>query len=101
MPAVLSNGPRILALYPAAFVGWIPQAIVKAGAIFLMGFVDAAPEHRRSFEKILHPQGNDPAAWGQATLRVEKGVPGGPFKTGTEVRLRDVRPIADVLGKAF
>jgi len=101
VPVVLSNAHRILALYPADTVGPILRAIVSAGAIFLMTFADSPPEGRRQFETVLHVNGPDPPGWGQATLRIEKSPVGGPFKTGSEVRLREIPAIADVLSTAF
>ena len=101
VPVVLSNAQRILPLYPTETVGPILRAIVAAGAIFIVTFADTAPEGRRYFETILQLKGQDPPEWERATLRVEKGPAGGPFKADSELRLREIPAIADVLSKAF
>lgn len=98
---VLSNGHRIVALYPTAKAGPTVRSIVEAGVSLLMTWADAPPAGRLAFEHILHVTGNEPAAWRKAVLHVERGGPAGPLRTGSDVRLGDWPAVTAVLSKAW
>jgi len=96
---VLSGAHRLGALYPLETVGPTVRSIVELGGSMLMVWADAPVAGRLEFERILHVQGDEPAKWREAVLTVERGWPTGPLRSGAEVRLRDVAPIASVLEK--
>ena len=99
---VLSNGHRLLALYPEiGAVAPTVRAIVGAGVAFIMTFADAPPGGRVAFDTVLQLEGRDPESWRQATLRVEKTPSSSVFPAGSEVRLADFKPVAAVLGREF
>jgi hypothetical protein len=98
--AVLSNGHRIVALYPTPdAVDPTIRAIVGADTILIMTFADAGPDGRFSFENVLHLEGSIRDGWRSASLTVEQWAPGGPFEAGTKYRLVDLTPLADVLAR--
>lgn len=101
IPLVLSNAHRILALWPAEVMSSVLRVITSYRVILFLTFADAPPDGRRAFETVVHLSGDSPTAWEQATLRIEKSPPDGPFKAGAQLSLRDIPPIADVLRRAF
>ena len=99
---VLSNGHRLLALYPeVGVVAPTVRAIVNAGVALIMTFADAPPGGRVAFDTVLHLEGQDPKNWRQAKLRVEKAPSTSVFRSGSEVRLADFEPVAAVLSREF
>ena len=99
---VLSNGHRLLALYPEiGVVAPTVRAIVGSGVVFIMTFADAPPGGRVAFDTVLQLEGQDPGSWRDATLRVEKTPSTSVFRSGSEVRLADFGPVAAVLGREF
>ena len=99
---VLSNGHRLLALYPeVGVVAPTVRAIVSARVVFIMTFADAPPGGRVAFDTVLHLEGHDPKIWRQSKLRVEKAPSTSEFRSGSEVRLADFEPVAAVLSREF
>ncbi len=98
---VLSGGQRLAALYSLEAVGPTVRSIVQFGGSMLMTWAEAPPEGRLEFERILHVRGYEPSKWREALLTVEKGWPTGPLRTGAELRLCDVPPVATVLGRTL
>jgi len=99
---VLSNGHRLLALYPElGIVAPTVRAIVGAGVVLIMTFADAPPGGRVAFDVVLHLEGHEPKEWRQAALRVEKAPSSGPFRAGSKVRLTDFEPVAAVFRREF
>ncbi len=96
---VLSNGHRLVSSYPPNTLTSVLGAIVGAGAAMFMTFADSPPASHRAFESALHLEGNDPRAWKQATLRVERGPSKGPLRAGSEYRLSELDPVAAVLAR--
>ncbi len=94
---VLSNGHRLVSSYPPNTLTSVLGAIVGAGAAMQMTFADSPPASHRAFESALHLEGNDPKAWKQATLRVERGPSTGPLRAGSEYRLSELDPVAALL----
>jgi len=98
---VLSGGQRLAALYSMETVGPTLRSILRFGGSMLMTWAEAPPAGRLEFERILHLEGNEPSQWRDAVLRVERGWPSGPLRTGAELRLRDLAPVASILGRTF
>jgi len=98
---VLSGGHRLAALYSADTVAPTVRSIVEFGGSMLMTWADAPVKGRLEFERILHLKGDDPSQWRTAVLSVEKGWAGGPLRTGAELRLADLAPVASVLGRSW
>jgi len=97
---ILSNGHRVVALYPSPeAVALTVRAIVATDSILLMTFADAPPEGRLAFDTVVHVAGSESKRWREAKLRVEKGPPNGPLRQGLECRLEEFAPIAAVLAK--
>ena len=100
--AVLSNGQRIVALYPTPqAIAPTIRAIVEAGTIMIMTFADAGPEGRFQFDNVLNVEGSVTRGWQEATLKVEKWSPSGPFRVGTALRLGDLAPLAAVIARGL
>ena len=100
--AVLSNGHRIVAIYPTPdVVDPTLRAIVASNTILIMTFADAGPEGRFRFENVLNLEGTVRDGWRSATLTVEKWGPGGPFEAGAKHRLADLPTVAEVLTRAL
>jgi len=97
MVLVLSDAQHMVVFYPTATVASLVRAVVEAGAILFVTFVNTPPQSRQEFETVLHVEGNDPRAWREATLRVEKGPSAGPLRGGSTHRLSEFNPIATVL----
>lgn len=95
--AVLSNAHRLGGYYPVESIGPMLRAIQATGVISLFTFADAPNDGRFAFDIVLRLEGRDPKAWRQATLRVEKGLESGPFRTDTTYRLAELDPVAKVL----
>jgi len=98
---VLSGGQRLAALYPVEAVGPTVRSIVQFGGSMLMTWSDAPDAGRLEFEHVLHVKGSDPSKWRDATLTVEKGWSAGPLRSGAQVRLSEVAPLATVLGRTL
>jgi hypothetical protein len=98
---VLSGGQRLAALYPMEAVGPTIRAIVQFGGSMLMTWAEAPHEARLAFERVLHVKGYEPSKWRDALLTVEKGWSTGPLRTGAELRLSDVTPVATVLSRTL
>ena len=98
---VLSGGHRLAALYSRAEVAPTLRSILEIGGSMLMTWADAPPAGRQEFDHVLHLKGYEPVNWREATLKVEKGWPSTPLRTGTEIRLADVPLIAKVLAKSM
>ena len=98
---VLSNANRLGAYYPVEIVGPMLRAIKESGVVTIMTFADAPNEGRFAFDVIVHVDGGDPTAWRLAKFRVEKAPPGGIFRSGSELLLADVEPVAAVLRREF
>ena len=97
--AVLSNAQRLGGYYPVESVGPLLRAIQSTGVITIITFADAPNDGRFLFDVVIHVAGHDMANWREATLRVEKGLPDGPLRTGSEHRLRDLDFVANVLAQ--
>lgn len=98
---VLSGGQRLAALYPSETVGPTVRSIVQFGGSMLMTWAEAPHEGRLAFERVLHVRGYEPSKWRDAVLTMEKGWSTGPLRTGAELRLGDVAPVATVLGRTL
>ena len=98
---VLSGGQRLAALYPVEAVGPTIRSIVQFGGSMLMTWAEAPNEGRLEFERVLHVKGYDQSKWRDAVLTVEKGWSTGPLRTGAELRLGDVAPVATVLSRTL
>jgi hypothetical protein len=98
---VLSGGQRLAALYPSEAVGPTIRSVVQFGGSMLMTWAEAPPGGRLEFEHVLHVKGYEPSKWRDAILAVEKGWPTGPLRTGAELRLGDVTPVATVLSRTL
>ncbi len=98
---VLSGGQRLAALYPPEKVGPTIRSIVQFGGSMLMTWAEAPAENRLEFERVLHVRGFESSKWRDAVLTVEKGWSTGPLRTGAELRLGDVAPVAMVLGRTL
>jgi hypothetical protein len=96
---VLSNAHRLGSLYPVEIVGPLLRAIRETGTITIMTFADAPNDGRFAFDLVVHLTGHDAENWKQATLRVEKGLPDGPFQTGSEYRLCDLDFLSHVFAR--
>ena len=97
MVLVLSNGHRLVALYPSGTLAPSLRIMNEVGATLIMTFADASPASHRAFGTILVVEGNDVREWKRATLRVLKGPADGPLRTGVEYRLGEYAPLADIL----
>jgi len=98
---VLSNGHRLVALYPPGSVEPTIRAIVDYGVVFILTFADEPGPTRLAFDTVLTVRGHDDLrSWRDAVLRVEKAVPAGPFVPGFEARLGQIPLIATVLDAA-
>jgi len=98
---VLSGGQRLATLYPVEAVGPTIRSIVQFGGSMLMTWAEAPDEGRLEFEHVLHVKGYEPSKWRDAVLTVEKGWSIGPLRTGAELRLSDVAPVATVLSRTL
>jgi hypothetical protein len=98
---VLSGGQRLAALYSPEVVGPTIRSIVQFGGSMLMTWAEAPTGGLLEFERVLHVKGYEPSKWRDAVLTVEKGWSTGPLRTGAELRLRDVAPVAAVLSKTL
>jgi len=98
---VLSNAHRLVALYPTETVGPVIRSIVAAGASLLLTFADAPPDGRQAFDQVFHLEGNGPAMWRDAVLRIEKGSSSGPLRNGAVVPLKTLPEVASVLGRSL
>jgi len=98
---VLSGAHRLGALYSVDSVGPTLRSILEVGGSVLMVWADAPVAGRHQFERILHVKGEEPSNWRDALLTVEKGWPSGPLRTGASAHLRDVPPVASVLGRKW
>ena len=98
---VLSGSHRLAPLYSMATVGPTVRSVVELGGSMLLVWADAPVAGRLEFEHILHVRGDEPAKWRDALLTVERGWSSGPLRTGAELRLGDVAPVASVLGKSW
>jgi len=96
---VLSGGQRLSAIYSLEAVGPTIRSIVQFGGSMLMTWAEAPHKARLEFERVLHLKGYEPSKWREAVLTVEKGWSTGPLRTGAELRLSDVAPIAAVLSR--
>ncbi|HYK93594.1 MAG TPA: hypothetical protein VEY07_06090 [Thermoplasmata archaeon] len=96
---VLSNGHRLVALYPSASVGRAVGAIVSAGATLIMTFADAPPAGRLAFSAVVHVSGRGMADWREATLRVEKGGPVDGVRAGSSRPLGELPTLGPAMGK--
>jgi hypothetical protein len=96
---VLSGTQRLAALYPVEVIGPTIRSIVEFGGSVLMTWAEAPHEGRLEFERVLHVKGYELSKWRDAVLAVEKGWSTGPLRTGAELRLSDVAPIATVLSR--
>lgn len=96
---VMSNAHRLVGYYPVRIVGPLLRAIVASGVIVIMTFADAPTEGRFAFDVVLHLQVHPSGKWRQARLRVEKGLPEGPFRMGSEYGLGDFSRVASVLAE--
>jgi len=98
---VLSGAHRLGALYSTETVGPTLRSILDVGGSVLMVWSDAPVAGRHHFERVLHVKGEEPSNWRNALLTVEKGWPSGLLQTGAAVRLRDIAPVASILGKRW
>ena len=97
---VLSNGHRLVAIYPTIeAVRPTVRAIVAAGVVLIMTFADAAPQGRFAFDVVLHIDAPVRQDWRRATMRVEKGPPTGVLRAGAEYRLGDMSLLRNILGQ--
>jgi hypothetical protein len=97
---VLSNGQRILALYPSSeAVRPTIRAIVDGGVALVMTFADEAPKGRLEFDNVLAVDGSVSGGWKGAVLTVEKWTDGGDLRVGSTHRLGEVPAIASVLSR--
>jgi|SRR5271157_1899107 len=100
--AVLSNGQRIVAFYPTPqTIAPTIRAIVGAGTVLIMTFADAGPEGRFQFDNVLKVEGSVRGGWQDATVKVDKWSPDGPFRVGMELRLGDLAPLANVIARGL
>lgn len=98
---VLSNAHRLVGYYPVTTVGPLLRAIVSTGVIVIMTFADAPTDGRFAFDVVGHLEGAGLENWRQARLRIEKGLPEGPLRSGREVQLADLGPVAEVFARAL
>ena len=98
---VLSGAHRLAPLYSLQEVGPTVRSIVEHGGSMMVVWADAPVAGRLEFEHILLLKGDDPEAWRDGVLTVERGWPDGSLPTGAEVRLRDVPAVASVLEKIW
>jgi hypothetical protein len=98
---VLSGAHRLASLYSTEAVGPTVRSVVEVGGSMLIVWADAPVAGRLEFERILHVKGDEPSKWRDALLTVERGWPTGALRTGAEVRLRDLPPVASVLAKTW
>jgi hypothetical protein len=98
---VLSGGQRLAAFYSLETVGPTVRSIVQFGGSMLMTWEEAPMAGRFEFERVLHLTGYEPSKWRDAVLTVEKGWSTGPLQTGAELPLKDVAPVASVLGRTL
>jgi hypothetical protein len=97
---VLSNGHRLIAIYPNIdAVRPTVRAIVASGVVLIMTFADAAPHGRFAFDVVLHVDAPVRQDWKRATIRIEKGPPAGFLRAAAEYRLGDTSPWREVLGQ--
>lgn len=96
---VLSNAHRLQGFYPVETVAPLLRAIGETGVRTVMTFADAPNEGRFGFDTVLRVEGHDPRRWKEASLTVEKGPLGGPFRAGAAYRLGDFEALAAVLAK--
>jgi len=98
---VLSGAHRLNTLNPPDVVGPMIRTVVDTGGPVLELWADAPNDTRFGFEHILHLSGGEPSRWREAFVTVEKGWTQGPLQTGAKVSLRDLPPVAAVLGKSW
>lgn len=97
---VLSNGHRLVAIYPnIEVVRPTLRAIVASGVVLIMTFADAAPQGRFAFDTVIHVDSSARQDWRRATARVEKGASTGFLRAGAEYRLGEASPWREVLSK--
>lgn len=96
---VFSNAHRVVSTYPPESVTQVVRAVVDCGTTLLSSFADAPSDARHAFETVLHLEGSDLREWKHAILRVERGPPDAPFRSGSEYRLSEIGPVAAVLGR--
>ena len=99
MVTVLSNAHRLGAHYPVSAVDPALRAIRSFGGVVIMTFADAPNDGRWAFDFVVHIDGDATPRWRQATVRVEKGLPEGPLRTGRECPLGEFEPIARTLAQ--
>ena len=98
---VLSNAHRLGSWYPVDIVAPLLRAIQAMGATTIMTFADAPNDGRLAFDVVVHLTRPASGNWKQATLRVEKGSPGGPLQSGSEHRLGDLEIFEEILARHF
>jgi len=98
---VLSGAHRLHTFYPPDVVGPVIRTIVETGGPVFMLWADAPNANRFGYEHILHLKGDEPSRWKEAFITVEKGWNQGPLQVGAKVGLRDLPPVAAVLGKMW
>ena len=94
---VLSGAHRLAPLYAVDVVGPTIRSIVELAGPMIAVWSDAPVAGRFEFDHILHVKGDEPSNWRESVLTVEKGWPTGPLRSGAEIRLRDLAPVAAVL----
>ena len=98
---VLSGAHRLHTFYPPDVVAPTIRTLVESGGPVFMLWADAPNANRFGYEHILHLKGEEPSKWREAFVTVEKGWTQGPLQTGAKVGLRDLPPVAAVLGKTW
>ena len=93
----LSNGHRLVGLFPTGTIQPTLQAILDSKVSLVMTWADALPASARLYDFVLGVEGAGPAVWKDAVLHCEIGNSAGPVRAGQRLRLGELRPVAEIL----
>lgn len=95
----ISNGHRLVGLYPIELVEPTLKSILDSGVSMVMTWADAVPGGSSAFDFVLGVEGSDPEGWKEATLRCALGTSRGRVRAGRSFCLADLPPVAEELSR--
>lgn len=98
---VVSDTDRTAGLLKLGTAENVVRTFARHGIGLIVTYAGPPPEERHFFDIIVHLEGDDPNDWKNALLRVEKGVPAGPLRSGSSHRIRDLPPVSAVLERVM